>query len=112
MVLPHQQHLLLLCGQVNAGRQAFAQHQGQVQALWTKALGKEMSGLKDQNAFLPSAPCFGFHVGKPVGGGCVQKGALLALESFIGTPFAGRMGNCNCLGVPEGAPGTSSLPVL
>lgn len=34
------------------------QYHWQVQALWTKALSKEMCSLKDQNAALPSTLCF------------------------------------------------------
>ena len=90
----------------------FCTEHWQVQALWTKALSKEMSGLKDQNAALPSTPCIRYCVGKPDRGGCLQKGAFLALKSFIGASSAAPINNCNCLGVPEGTPGTSSLPVL
>lgn len=46
------------------GKMGFARHHWQVQVLWTKALGKEMSSLKDQNAVLPSTLCFCCHGGK------------------------------------------------
>lgn len=54
--------------QVSLGRQGFAQYHWQVQALWTKALSKEMCCLKDRNAALPSTLCFCCHGGKPDGG--------------------------------------------
>lgn len=103
--------------QVSLGRQALAEQCWQVQALWTKALGKEMSGLKDQNAALPSTLCFCCHGGKPDGGDFPQKEALLVLRGFIGVPSAGPMGNSNGLGAAtpssqDGAPESQRSSVM